>query len=201
MRAVVTGGIASGKSLFSSFLREEGIETRDADDIVRALESPGGAAVDEIRSAFGNSVVAPDGSIDRKALADIVFAPGGEKARRSLEKILHPAVRDELLRWLDGSPPGVFRAAVVPLLFESGWEGDFDMVVCLSAGEAIRTERLSALRGMDAAHAKARIAAQMPDFEREKRSTLVVRNEGSVEELRKEARRVALEIKRKYADG
>ena len=91
MKIALTGGIACGKSLFAKFLRELGIHVLDADDVVHELEAPGGAAVPAICARFGAGVLAPDGGIDRPALARLVFADPA--ARTDLEAIVFPLVR------------------------------------------------------------------------------------------------------------
>lgn len=196
MRAVVTGGIACGKSLFAEHLRRNGVDTLDADDIVRSLESPGGAAVEEIAAAFGRRMLLPDGSVDRAALAAEVFGPGREESRRRLEGIIHPKTRKSLLEWLDARPRPGPRAAVVPLLFETGWDRDFDFIVCVSADRRTQLRRMVELRGMRPEDAEARLAAQMPCEEKEKRSSAVVRNCGSAGELARKAREIAQAIAR-----
>ena len=191
MRAVVTGGIASGKSLFAGHLRRNGVDVLDADDVVRALESPGGAAVEEIAAAFGRRMVLPDGSVDRAALAAEVFGEGRAEARRRLEGIIHPKTRKTILEWLDARPRPGPRVAVVPLLFEAGWERDFDFIVCVSADRRTQLERMVQFRGMAPADAEARLAAQMPREEKERRSSAVVRNCGSAAGLESAAREIA----------
>ncbi len=230
MRIVLTGGIACGKSLFAKFLRELGIRLIDADDVVHGLETPGGEAVEAIAARFGEGVRASDGGIDRRRLAQIVFAPppstapravdapsapclspsAPDAARRELEAILHPLVRARLLDFLDAPddfapcaspsarpsadgracvPP--LRIAVVPLLFESHWEKDYDIILCILSSAKIQMSRMTSMRGYSREEAEARLAAQMPVAEKARRSDLVVVNDGSPEELQAEAQRVA----------
>lgn len=225
MRIVLTGGIACGKSLFAKFLRELGIRLIDADDVVHELEASGGAAVEAIAARFGEGVRAPDGGIDRRRLAQVVFAPSRastalrvadapsasapcfapDAARRDLEAILHPLVRARLLDFLDApaAPPSVrsaadgkadappLRIAVVPLLFESHWEKDYDIILCIHSSAKIQMSRMTSMRGYSREEAEARLAAQMPVAEKARRSDLVVVNDGSPEELQAEAQRVA----------
>lgn len=196
MKAVLTGGIASGKSLFASFLEKEGVETLDADDVSHDLESPGGEAVAEIVREFGGGVLREDGGIDRAALAARVFGEGGEERRKTLERIIHPKVEARIEAWLAEKTDRP-RIAVVPLLFESGWEKKFDFVVCVTAGESLRVARMAEKRGMKPQEARARIAAQIPEAEKVRRATVAVENRGSPEELAQKARDIALVLKRK----
>ena len=117
LTVAITGGIACGKSVFSGFLTEAGCEVLDADDIVRQLQAPGGAALAPIREAFGDAVFDAEGRLDRAALAAVVFAD--PSARRKLEAIMHPLVRDVFAAWR-AKPSKRLRVAVIPLLFETG---------------------------------------------------------------------------------
>ena len=187
LRVAITGGIACGKSLFSRFLSEKGVDVLDADDVVHRLEAPGGAAVEAIRSVFGEKMVRADGGVDRVALGDIVF--GDPVARERLNRVVHPLVKQAVREWLDA--PGVRpKAVVIPLLFEVGWDGEWDVIVCLTSSEALQTERLMRSRGFAAEQARERIAAQMPVAEKAARSHLVVNNDADAETLAREAARV-----------
>lgn len=187
LRVAITGGIACGKSLFSTFLQRLGVEVLDADDVVHRLEGPGGRAVPLIRELFGDGVLLPDGSVDRRVLGERVFSDSAERER--LNRVLHPLVREELLRWASRPGDGL-RAVVIPLLFESGWEGDWDRVVCLVSGEREQLERLMRGRGLTECQARARMAAQMPVADKAARSHLVVDNRTDADQLRQEAERV-----------
>lgn len=187
LRVAITGGIACGKSLFARFLSEKGVDVLDADDVVHRLEAPGGAAVDAIRSVFGEKVVRPDGGIDRVALGDIVF--GDPAARERLNRMVHPLVKRAIREWLD-APCARPKAVVIPLLFEAGWDGEWDVIVCLTSSEALQAERLTRSRGLTVGQARERIAAQMPVAEKAARSHLVVNNDADAETLAREAARV-----------
>lgn len=185
---MLTGGIACGKSLFAEFLRGEGIQTLDADDVTHELERPGGDAVSAIRECFGDKVIDEAGGVDRKALAKIVFADSD--ARNKLNSILHPLVRQRLKKWVL-EPSDAVKVAVIPLLFECGWEGDWDVIVCLVADEETQMDRLVRTRGYSEWDAKLRIASQMHASEKAARSQIVIRNDDNEEALHCEARRVA----------
>lgn len=173
--------------MFSRFLREKGVDILDADDVVHRLEAPGGAAVGAIRAAFGEKVVRPDGGIDRSALGDAVF--GDPAALKRLNRAVHPLVREAVREWLcsrDGRP----SAVVIPLLFEAGWEGDWDVIICLVSSEAVQEERLMRTRGLSVEQARKRIGAQMPVAEKAARSHLVVNNDADAEALAREASKI-----------
>jgi dephospho-CoA kinase len=188
-RIGLTGGIACGKSAFAADLAACGCDVLDADAIVHRLEEPGGAATAPILAAFGPDMRAREGGIDRARLAAKVFADAA--ARERLNAIVHPLVRETLARWLaaPGSRP---KVAVVPLLFEVGWEREWDEVVCVACSEAEQVRRLRQ-RGLTEAQARARLAAQMPLAEKVRRAHRVVWNDGSLSALRNEAARMAEE--------
>jgi dephospho-CoA kinase len=182
----LTGGIACGKSALASFLSAGGCEVFDTDVVTHALEAPGGHAVAPIVAAFGPVVRAPDGSIDRLRLGEAVFQDEG--ARRRLNGIVHPLIRAELDEWLQqpGERP---KVAVIPLLFEVGWDTGWDAIVCVACAAAEQLRRLQT-RGLSAAAAQARVVAQMALDEKVRRSTHVVWNDGDREALRSAADRL-----------
>ena len=200
MRIALTGGIACGKSTLAKFLRELGIRLLDADDVVHELEAPGGAAVPAIVARFGAGILAADGSVDRPKLAGIVFADAA--ARRDLEAILFPLVRSRLRAFTSeaarrGRPPSTapLYIAIIPLLFESHWESDYDIIIVIASPERIQIERMMKTRGYTRAQAEARLAAQMPVAEKAARADFVVVNDSTHEHLKDEARRLVAWLK------
>ena len=187
MKIALTGGIACGKSTLAKFLRELGIRLLDADDVVHELEAPNGLAVEVIVARFGESVRAADGGIDRRALAGIVFSD--PSARSDLEAILFPLVRSRLLDFV-AEPSSEFRISVIPLLFESHWESDYDTIIAIASPECQQIDRMVSTRGYTRAEAEARLAAQMSVSEKARRSDFVVKNDSTPEHLKEEARRV-----------
>lgn len=187
VRVAITGGIACGKSLFCALFEKLGAAVIDADEVTHRLEAPGGKAVGLLAARFGQTILAPDGGIDRPALARIVFADA--QARDDADAILHPFVHAEIRRWLRG-PGAAVRAAAIPLLFEAGWDDGWDAVVCVAAHEETQIERLVRTRGYTETQARGRIAAQMPVAEKAARSDYVVWNDADAETLEKEAGRV-----------
>ena len=209
MKIALTGGIACGKSLFAKFLRELGIHVIDADDVVHELEAPGGAAVPAIAARFGAVVLAPDGGIARPALAARVFADPA--ARADLESILFPLVRSRL-REAAGVPlprntpsargSGTLAASswqitihIIPLLFESHWETDYDILLCIASPVDLQIDRMMTARGYSRAHAEARLAAQWPVAEKAARCHYTVMNDSTPEHLRDEAQRLVVWLK------
>ena len=200
MRIALTGGIACGKSTLAKFLRELGIRLLDADDVVHELEAPGGAAVPAIAARFGAGVLAADGSVDRPKLAGIVFADAA--ARRDLEAILFPLVRSRLRAFTSeaarrGRPPSTapLYIAIIPLLFESHWEGDYDIILAITSPLECQIHRMMRTRGYSRVQAEARLAAQMPGAEKAARADFVVVNDSTHEHLKDEARRLVAWLK------
>lgn len=206
MRMALTGGIACGKSLLARYLSNMGVATIDADDVVHEFESPGGAAVAPIAERFGKGVLAPDGGIDRRRLAEAVFGgiENGEApsdgARRDLEAILFPMVKRRIDEFLDGRRSysnsqfsildSRFSVAIIPLLFESHWDADYDIIIALVSEHEAQVRRMAETRGQSREEAEARIAAQMPVEEKAARADYVIRNDSTPQALHAEAVRL-----------
>ena len=192
MKIALTGGIACGKSLFAKFLRELGIHVLDADDVVHELEAPDGAAVPAIVARFGRDVLASDGGIDRAALAGRVFSDAS--ARADLESILFPLVRSRMAGG-SGVSPLQITIHIIPLLFESHWETDYDILLCIASPVDLQIARMMTSRGYSRAHAEARLAAQWPVVEKAARCHYTVMNDSTPEHLRDEAQRLVAWLK------
>jgi dephospho-CoA kinase len=177
----LTGGLGSGKSEALRALGELGAATLSTDAVVAELLS-GEELRDEIVSRLGPEV-APDGSLDRSAVAERVF--GDEEERKWLEGLLWPRVGQRVMEWRAEvealEPPPRAAIVEVPLLFEAGMEGAFDATVAVVADEDVRAERAGA-RGHAAVDARA--AAQLSQEEKAQRADFVVRNDGTLDELR-----------------
>ena len=177
MRIALTGGIACGKSLVAKFLNELGVETIDADDIVHEL--------------------IPDPA-ERKRLAAEVF--GDEAKRKELEARIHPRVKDEINKRITeslnhrnesgDSHDSVIRLfgdsviAIIPLLFETRWDADYDIICCVRSERDLQISRMMTTRGYTREEAEARLAAQMPVEEKAAKSHYVIDNNGTTEELK-----------------
>ncbi len=184
----ITGGIACGKSLFAKHLRKWGLDLLDADEVVHALQASGGEAVEPIRLSFGGHVIAPDGSVDRKALGAIIFSD--PEARKKLNQIMHPRVLQKIQSWLREPGGSGVKAVVIPLLYEVGWEKDWDLIICVTSHTQTQIDRLMRFRGLSAEQAHQRLASQMPIAEKAARADLTVNNNAGEEELASEAKRI-----------
>ena len=198
MRTVLTGGIACGKSLIAKFLRELGVQILDADDVVHELERADGAAVAPIAARFGREVIDARGDVDRAALAEKVFFDAG--ARRDLEAILHPMVRARLGAFLQAEEPAM-RLVVVPLLFESHWEADYDTIICVASSADQQIERMMQTRGYTREQAEARLAVQMSVKEKAARAHWTIRNTGTQDALREEVQRLYVWLRDRWKNS
>ena len=194
-RIAITGGIASGKSLFASALARLGMEILDADDVTHRLEAPGGKSVPELVRGFGREILSEDGGIDRGKLGKRVFASVAERERLNL--ILHPLVRAEIETWM-AKPGRSVKAVVIPLLYECGWAEDWEVVICLVSSEETQIRRMVCTRGYSEEEARRRIASQMPAAEKAARAQMVVQNDGDEAALLREADRVFAELISRY---
>jgi dephospho-CoA kinase len=184
----LTGGIAAGKSVVSRRLAERGAAVVDADLLAREVVEPGTPGLAAIAERFGGGVLAADGSLDRPALGALVFSDPG--ARRDLEAITHPAVRELSRRRMAEAVAGDPARVVVydvPLLVETRGAGEFDVVVVVHAPAEERVARLVQLRGMPEQEARRRVAAQAGDDERLAVADMVVDSSGSLEQTLQQA--------------
>ncbi|MGM0784265.1 MAG: dephospho-CoA kinase [Pseudomonadota bacterium] len=172
----LTGGIASGKSTVARAFERLGIPWVDADDVAREVVEPGEPALTEIAARFGQRVLNADGSLNRRALREIVFADPDE--RRWLESVTHPRIRHRLAAQLErlqaGEAPYVLL--VSPLLFESGQHEMVERCLVIDVPEAVQIARTAARDDVDEAQARAIVAAQMPRQERLARADDVIDN-------------------------
>ncbi len=167
----LTGGIACGKSLLSRYLRERGIETLDADDIVHELIP----------------------AEERRRLAPLVF--NNPSARKELESRIHPLVKARLEAFTSAAKPGVPRLAIIPLLFECKWDAEYDIICCVISDRAKQIARMMQTRGYTRDEAEARLSAQMDVAEKARKSHYVIPNNGTAQELEQEAARFAAWLK------
>ncbi len=180
-RLGVTGGIASGKSTVMAILAELGAETIDADRVYHALIEPGRPLHRTLVERWGIGIVAPDGTIDRKALGRIVFGDPGELA--DLDRLTHPAIRREIDNRFEQSSAAVVAIDAVKLI-ESGHADSCDHIWLVVADPAIQIRRLIESRGLTLADAERRVAAQPDLAHRLSRSDVVIHNSGSLDQLR-----------------
>lgn len=179
----LTGGIGSGKSTVSALLAARGATVIDADAITRELQAPGQPVLVAIVERFGPGVLAGDGTLDRQALADLVFGPDGGDALADLNAIVHPAVGAEIARRLEEASRGDGVVVLdVPLLVESGRD-DMAALVVVDVDPEVALARLVEQRGMRAEDARARMARQATREERRARADVVLDNSGTREAL------------------
>ena len=174
----VTGGIASGKSTLTEYLKPAAAAVVDADDIAREAMRPGKPAYQPVIDRFGGGIVTAAGAIDRPALAAIVF--NNPAALADLNELTHPIIAELINARLAELEATLPEAAIVilraPLLMEAGLADVGDLTVVVTAPEDTRVERITKFRGADPVDARRRIAAQMPDEERVKYADIVVAN-------------------------
>lgn len=180
IRIALTGGIASGKSAVAALFEARGVPVVDSDAIAREIVQPGTAPLAAIRARFGDSVLLPDGSLDRRALREQVFADA--VARRDLETITHPAIRERMQAW-SRTASGPYQIHMIPLLVEGGGRRDFDRVLVVDCPEALQIQRVMQRDGVDASSAQKILAAQASRAERLAIADDVIVNDGDRDRL------------------
>lgn len=190
LRVALTGGIATGKSHVRAEFERLGIPTIDSDTLAReavAVGTPGLAAVVQ---RFGRDVLAPSGALDRQKLASIVFMDSS--ARRDLEAIVHPAVREATESWFDTLDPARYALAIadIPLLYEVGRERDFDAVIVTAVDPQTQVRRVMDRDGLSEEDARQRLVAQLPIDEKVRRADHVIQTDGTFEQTAEQVRRV-----------
>lgn len=177
----LTGGIGSGKSAAADHFAALGASIVDTDRIAHELTAPGGAAIDAIREAFGATMIAADGSLDRSAMRALAFER--PDARRRLESILHPMIRDESLRRCQAAR-GAYVILAVPLLIESGtYRSRCDRICVVNCPEALQIARVRARNALAEEQIRAIIAAQASRSERLAAADDVIDNGGELSAL------------------
>jgi dephospho-CoA kinase len=182
----LTGGVGMGKSTAAGFFSELGARIVDTDDLAHELVEPGQPALAEIQVEFGAGLIAADGRLRRDELARIVFSD--VEARKKLEAILHPRIRDRWQKQVEVWRKQNCHVAMVaiPLLFETLAEKDFDKIICVACSPAGQRERLRG-RGWPADQIEGRIASQFPVEQKMARSDYVIWTEGSPASHRRQA--------------
>jgi len=194
----LTGGIAAGKTAVAARWVELGAIEIDADVLARDAVAVGTEGLTKVAETFGPAMILPDGSLDRAALAAVVFTD--PKKREQLEAIVHPRVRrlaDEQLSRLDADSIVVYT---VPLLVEADVTLPFDKVVTVEAPEQVRIERLIETRGLTEAQARARIKNQASPAERANRADVILNSNQSLQLLLKDAETLWKQIVREASE-
>lgn len=179
LRIGLTGGIASGKTTVADMFAELGATIIDTDVIAREVVEPGQPALAEIREAFGDNVIAADGALDRGAMREIIF--NDNEARKRLEAILHPRIREAALAQA-ASAGGDYQVIVVPLLLESPLKEFVDRILVVDCAEEVQVARLMARDTESEARARRMLAAQSSRDARLAVADDVVVNDGDLGE-------------------
>lgn len=185
-RIALTGGIATGKSVVGAEFERLGVPTVDADVVAREAVAPGTPALAAILARFGADILDDHHALDRRKLATIVFAD--ETSRRDLERIVHPAVQAAINTWLVAAEREGHRLAiaVIPLLYETGRERDFDLVITTACAADEQLRRVMARDGLTELQARQRIAAQLSTEEKVRRANYAVWTDGTKEETKRQ---------------
>ena len=170
IRIALTGSIGMGKSTVAQMFADAGVPVFDADAVVRELQAPGGGLVERIGELFPGCVRC--GTLDRECLAEIVLSDPAKL--KLLEGIVHPAVREARDAFIASNASAGALVFEIPLLFETGTEGDFDKVVVVSAPAEVQRERVMRRPGMTASKLESILGRQMPDAEKRQRADFVV---------------------------
>jgi dephospho-CoA kinase len=180
----LTGSIASGKSTVSNMLKEKGYPIVDADKIARQVVEPGTPVIKEIAEHFGDEVLNEDGSLNREKLGKRIFK--SEEERKKLNSIIHPAIRNEMIRqkeqWISKGARTVILD--IPLLFESKLQSFVEKIIVVSVTPEIQKQRLIARNELNEQEAADRINSQLPMVEKEAGADAVIDNNGTIEETK-----------------
>lgn len=191
----LTGPSGAGKGVVCAAMAAYGIPSIDTDRVYHELLVPPSACLDALVDRFGKAILSPDGTLDRRALAAIVFAEGHEDDHLALNTITHRYVLDEV-RKLCRAYESEGRTAVLvdaPLLFESGFDTECDVTLAVLADRALRHERIMARDGLSYEAANARLRAQKPDEFYLSRADHAIRNDGQMSQVERDVKRFLTE--------
>jgi dephospho-CoA kinase len=179
----ITGGISTGKTTAAQVIARSGVRIVDCDEISHYLTAYNTVVLTAIREHFGPQVFYPLGALNRSALAGIVFSR--EDERRTLERILHPAIKAVVSANIEDAAASERHLVVVaPLMIEAGMAGDMDRLWVITCNADHQLARLCARTGASPEDAQRWIAAQMPLSEKEKYADTVIRNDGTIEDFK-----------------
>ena len=180
-RVGLTGGIASGKSTATKYFADLGVPIIDTDQVARDVVEPGQPPLERLVERFGNSILTPDGHLDRPALRNIVFSD--PKARADLEALTHPAIGAavEARSAIAGGP---YQILVLPLLVEKSLGSQLDRVLVVDCDEELQIKRLEARDGSTLAQAQAILNAQVSRGARLKAAHDIIKNDGDISAVR-----------------
>lgn len=187
MNIGLTGGIATGKSTVSRMLVQRGAALIDADVIAREIMEPGHPVLAAVAKHFGQAVLHPDGTLDRKKLGEIVFAD--PERRKALENLTHPAIRAEMKQRLDALEAAAPRRLVVadiPLLYESGLERLYERIMVVYVPRDLQLARLMERDGLSRDEAERRLNAQMDIELKKERADILIDNSRGLDETERQ---------------
>ena len=192
----ITGGIASGKSTVTEFLRQQGYQVIDADQVVHELQEPGGRLYQALLSTFGSAILQEDGCLDRPKLGAMIF--WNPKLLAQSSQIQNQIIREELAgrRDLLAEMEDIFFMDL-PLLFELQYEDWFDQIWLVDVTEETQLSRLMSRNALSQEEAEKRIAAQQSLREKRKRADVLIDNNGSLEETRQQIRDALQKLERR----
>ena len=192
----ITGGIASGKSTVTEFLRQQGYKVIDADQVVHELQEPGGRLYQALLSTFGSSILQEDGRLDRPKLGAMIF--GNPELLAQSSQLQNEIIREELARRRDllAETEDIFFMDL-PLLFELGYDNWFDQIWLVDVTEETQLSRLMNRNALNQEEAEKRIAAQLSLQEKRKRADVLIENNGGLEETRQQLRDALQKLERR----
>ncbi|MFD1176830.1 dephospho-CoA kinase [Paenibacillus puldeungensis] len=187
MNIGLTGGIATGKSTVSRMLTSRGAALIDADVIARQIMEPGHRVLAAVVDRFGQAVLLPDGTLNRKKLGEIVFSHPDE--RKALEQLTHPAIRTEMkkrMEELEAEKPHRLVVADIPLLYESGLESLYEAIMVVYVPRELQLARLMNRDELSREEAEARLKAQMDIEQKKERADILIDNSRGLEETERQ---------------
>lgn len=187
----LTGGIASGKSTVADVWEQLGADVIDADNLAREVVKLGSVGLDQVSKQFGKAILTSDGSLNRQALADVIFS--NPEKREELESILHPLIRELAAEKLKAASSDIV-VYVIPLLVETKSDLPFDFIVTVEAPEQDQVQRMIASRGMSSEEATARIRAQARPAERANVADRILNSNQTLKLLQKDASKLFSEL-------
>ena len=194
LNVALTGNVASGKSTVAAQWAQSGIPIISADELSRLVVLPGTPGIQAVQNVFGDKILTADGTLDRAGLRAIILSD--EEARRKLEGILHPLIWERRYEWVEARRVEGEHLVIseIPLLFETGREDDFDVIVFVDAHESERTQRLIQTRGLNMEEAKRLIGVQIKASVKRPRADYVLSNNGTLEDLNSSAYELLKEL-------
>ena len=176
----LAGGIGSGKTTITKYFNELGIQSVDADDVARLVVQPGSTCLNKIHQRYGDDILLSDGTLNRRALRDIIFDKPEEKIW--LEALTHPAIREEITTQLSAAT-SQYALLVHPLLFETKQDAICELVIAIDVAADIQLQRVMSRDQISKESAEKIMAAQLSNSDRIKRADLVLENAGNIAEM------------------